>query len=256
MKLLTVRNRNTFLNLNSTTTWLTKLKTFSGDCFYLLCSWLQIPVLQTQLSRIYEWMDARQISRDGRVAFQIPQLVALLKNAITEFWTNKRLRLGFMIGVVAVPSWMSHLFFDIDARIDGFYYVNYVFYFNTIRGYLAFFFITTGFFVAMPQKWALRWWLVPVAIFCASEVYRVSQFDFWKDFYTDYPSWQMFLVFGLSVPALYVSINYMLYRKYHLKDGTSARLIGVVKCPGISVEEKMKMMEKLVEESEEFNARI
>jgi hypothetical protein len=66
----------------------------------------------------------------------------------------------------------------------------------------------------------------------------------------------MFLVFGMSVPALYVSANYLLYRKYHLKDGTVARIIGIAKLPGMSAEEKMIHIEKLVKESEEFNARI
>jgi hypothetical protein len=200
-------------------------------------------------------MAARLTSLRGVVADAVS--LTRLRNVLQEVVTNRRLLTGILISLLAIPAWRCYNWFDPDARIEGMaFWVNCAFFLNSVRGYLAFFFITTGTFILLPQKWAFRWWAIPVAVFCASEVYRMTQFTFWKDFYTDYPSWQMFLVFGMSVPALYVSANYLLYRKYHLKDGTAARIVGIVRAPGISRDEKWVMLEKLVAESENFNARI
>jgi len=106
---------------------------------------------------------------DARLIFQVGLSVSPLTRRISlslnEVWTNKRLRIGVLVGMVAFPAWKCHLFFDINERIPDFYYVNYVFYFNTIRGYLAFFFILLGGFIAMPQKWAFRWFTIPFAVF-------------------------------------------------------------------------------------------
>jgi len=70
------------------------------------------------------------------------------------------------------------------------------------------------------------------------------------------PNWQVWTFIVFCIPALYYSIDYLAYRKYHLKDGNIARIIGTIKVPGIPAEQKMDMLEKLVKESENFNARI
>jgi len=193
----------------------------------------------------------RPIYLDGLVAF-----LTHLKVLVIEAWTNNRLRVGMLVGLVAVPSWYCHLLFSIDTRIEGFYYVNFAFYFNTIRPYLAGIFLATGVFIAAPQKWQFRWWALPVVVFCVTEIYAESFYTKWSDFYEIMPGWQVWIIGIFAVPALYFSLNYLAYRKYHLKDGTAARLIGIVKTPGISLEQKMDIMESLVKESENFNSRI
>jgi hypothetical protein len=162
---------------------------------------------------------------------------------------------GLWVSMVAFPLWKCHLLFDINDRIADFYYVNYAFYFNTIRAYLCGIFLATGFFIAAPQKWAFRWWAVPVVIFCGTEIYAESFYTHWTDFYQGMPSWQVISVALFSVPALYLSIDYLAYRKYHLKDGNVARFIGVIKMPG-DADTKMNLLEKLVKESEQYNARV
>jgi hypothetical protein len=161
-----------------------------------------------------------------------------------------------IIGLVALPAWKSHLFFDINERIEDFYYLNYAFYFNTIRAYLCGIFLATGFFIAAPQKWNFRWWALPVVVFCVTEIYEQSYYDYYLDFYNPMPNWQVLTIVAFTTPAVYFSMNYLLYRKYHLKDGNAARIAGIIKAPGISAERKMDILESLVKEQENFNARI
>jgi hypothetical protein len=166
------------------------------------------------------------------------------------------LRLGVVVGMVAFPAWKCHLFFDINQEIDGFYYVNWAVYFNTIRAYICGIFIAIGFFIAAPQKWKFKWWALPLVIFCATEIYEQSFYDHWTDFYNSMPLWQEMTLIIVSIVPFFFSIDYLVYRKYHLKDGNMARIIGLIKAPGLTADQKMVHLEKLVEECENFNARI
>jgi hypothetical protein len=196
---------------------------------------------------------ALQICQGGPDVWQY--LPHLLLTSSKEFWSNKRFRVGFIGGLVAIPSWFSHLFFNISTRIDGFYYVNYVFYFNTIRPYMAMFFMVTGFFIAAPQKWKFKWFALPIAVFCLSEIISQSFYTSWQDFYNPMPMWEYSLIMVVSMPALFASADYLLYRKYHLKDGTAARVIGILNLP-IDWEQKKIHLENLRKEMENFNARV
>lgn len=190
---------------------------------------------------------ALQIWKDG---------LSVCQTGLYEAWSNKRTRVGVCVGLVALPAWKCYLFFDINARYTDFYYVNYVFYFNTIRAYLTGIFLATGFFIAAPTKWSLRWWTLPVVVFCATEIYQQSNYHHWSDFYNAMPSWQLYTILTVTIVPLFLSLNYLAYRKYHLKDGNIARVHGIIKTPGIDAETKMKYLNELVKESEQFNARI
>lgn len=68
--------------------------------------------------------------------------------------------------------------------------------------------------------------------------------------------WQL----GLFIPVLILSamkvIDYIVYAKYHLKDGSICRIAGMIKAPGLTPDEKMPFLDKLVDEYQNFNARI
>jgi hypothetical protein len=192
----------------------------------------------------------------GGLGVRMDNVRTLLLQSVKEVLSNKRLMSGLVVGLVAFPAWKCHLFFDIKERIEGFYYVNWVFYFNTIRAYLCGIFIATGFFIAAPQKWKFRWWALPVVIFCATEIYEESFYDHWTDFYNSMPLWQEMTLIAVSIVPFFFSVDYLVYRKYHLKDGNLARIIGLIKAPGLTADQKMVHLEKLAEECENFNARV
>lgn len=178
------------------------------------------------------------------------------RTAAIEAWSNKRFRVGVCVGMVALPAWKCYLFFDINTEIDGFYYVNYVFFLYQIRWQLAFTFISLGGFIAVPTKVGFRWVSLPIFLFCTTEIYQISTYDHWTDFYNGMPVWQVLVIISAVGVAIHFSINYLLYRKYHLKDGNIARTHGIIKAPNIPAEKKMDILEQLVTESENFNARI
>ena len=185
----------------------------------------------------------------------------LVKVTFKESATNNRIFVGLVLLVVSPTLWWAHLFFDHKVIIEGWYYRNWFYWFFTNREEFTFGLGLTGFFLLCQQKWGYRYLLTPIVALCACEViYQSFQIDHWTDFYNPMWStergWELGLVVLLAVFALWKAINYTVYRKYHLKDGNVARLIGIIKAPGISVEQKMNILEKLVSESENYNARV
>lgn len=204
----------------------------------------------------YAWMAVLQTCLDGLVAVTMERSRTHLLLSVKEALSNKRLMVGLMVGMVAFPMWKCHLFFDIDQEIAGFYYVNWAFYFNTIRAYICGIFLAIGFFIAAPQKWGFKWWALPLAIFCATEIYEQSLYDHWTDFYNPMPAWQQMTLIIVSMVPLFFSIDYLVYRKYHLKDGNIARIKGVIRMPNTDIKVKYELLEKLIAESENYNARV
>lgn len=230
-------------------------RSFTVFCFSAL--WSVFLHALTSLRRLivklksYSLTDALQIFRGGPVAC----LLLRLRVAASEAWSNDRFRLGVLVGMVAFPAWKSHTFFDINTRIEGFYYVNWVFFFNEIRTYLGVIFLAVGFLIACPQKWSFKWWALPVLMFCVSEIYAHSLYDSYDDFYQSMSIWQFAAIAVLCIPAMVVSIDYLCYRKYHLKDGNTCRMVGVIEMD-LPWEKKEKMLKDLAAEYRNYNGRI
>lgn len=185
----------------------------------------------------------------------------LVVTTVKESASNDRIFVGLVMLAVSPILWNAHLFFDYNTIIPGWYYKNWFFWFFTNREELTFGIGLTGFFLLCQQKWGYRYLLTPIVTLCACEViYQSFQIDNWTDFYNPMWStergWELGLFILFLVFALWKAINYTVYRKYHLKDGNVARLIGIIKAPGISVEKKMNILEQLVNESENYNSRI
>lgn len=198
--------------------------------------------------------DARQVCRDGLVAFQI--LRANVATSIKEYWSNPRFRVGVGLVSVAFPLWNVHTYFDVNVRTEGFYYQNWAFFLNEVKSYLCGFFVMLGGFVGMPQKWALRWWTVPFAVLCVTQVYEIYHYDHYLDFRQSMPGWQVWAITLCSVPALFFSVSYLCYRKYHLKDGNLARVDGILNLKNIDAETKVRKLEEMIEERKNYNARV
>lgn len=180
---------------------------------------------------------------------------------IKESASNDRVFVGLVMLMVSPVLWWAHLFFDHEVVIEGWYYRNWFFWVFTNREEMTFGVGLTGFFLLCQQKWGYRYLLTPFVALCACEiVYQSFQISHWTHFYRPMfgpeRSWEPGLVILIAVFALWKAINYTVYRKYHLKDGNVARLIGIIKAPGISLERKMDILEQLVDETENYNARI
>jgi hypothetical protein len=74
--------------------------------------------------------------------------------------------------------------------------------------------------------------------------------------YHSFPFWYVIvLCFGLGFGFI-MTADYLCYRKYHLRDGNLARIKGMIKAPGITAEEKLVHLDKLIAERENYNNRV
>ena len=211
--------------------------------------------LSFYLSRLQCWLQTRLSVIRGCHAGN------LIVTTFKESASNDRVFVGLVMLAVSPVLWWAHLFFDWNAVVPGWFYKNWFFWFFTNREELTFGIGLTGFFLLCQQKWGYRYLLVPIVALCVSEViYQSFQISHWTHFYRPMwgpeRGWELGLVVLFAVFAIWKAINYTVYRKYHLKDGNVARLIGIIKAPGISIEKKMDILEQLVSETENYNARV
>jgi hypothetical protein len=207
--------------------------------------WSQV-VVQIQ-SKSYVWMDALQTCLAGRLAY--------LRLSLQEALANKRFLVGGLIGMMALPAWKCHLFFDINARNPEFYYVNWAFFFNTIHQELVIILVSVGAFIALPSKVGFRWLAIPLVYLNATDIYLQYFYTDWSDFYKDMPSWQVWSLFAISIVPVLFALDYLVYRNAHLRRGNHCRLIGMVEMdmPWADKETSMKLLAK---EFRELNSKI
>lgn len=247
MKTLTHSN---FFQLHNSKPLCERLSKF----WHSLLSFLRWPqcLAQTLWRNLKQKPAARLTSLVGPLVSLTPRIHLSLKEA----WTNKRFRTGVLFLSLAPFMYWGYRFCDINERNFDWYFINNAFYLNTIRQELAGIFLALGFFIAAPQKWAFRWFAIPVVVFCVTEIWLISGYTDWKDFYQAMPDWQVLVIAATCIPAMFFSFNYLLYRKYHLKDGNTARISGILRAPGLTTEQRFRLLEQLIEEQENFNARV
>jgi hypothetical protein len=192
-------------------------------------------------------MYANQVARAGRVAFE-------------ELVTNDRVLSGLGMGMVGFISMFAYLLFPEGDRsyIESWYFVNWFYYLETIRGPLALIFFSACFHLVAPAKYKSIW--IVYALATSTGVCGVIHYSFFvTDFHSYHALPNMWLVilpsFGLGFGFM-KAMDYLCYRKYHLKDGNLARIKGIIKAPNISAEQKMDILEKLIEERESLNEKI
>jgi len=115
---------------------------------------------------------------------------------------------------------------------------------------------SVGAFLLFPTKSKFRYIaMLPSTGLAVSMLIHLTFFahDF-KSFNS--PSWVVFVSGTLLAIALLIAADYIVYRKYHLKDGNTARIKGIIKAPGIDANTKVTILESLVEESENIYARV
>lgn len=172
-----------------------------------------------------------------------------------EAWATKRFRVGVFVGAVAVPAWYSYRFFDINVRDYDFYFINWVFYFKEVHVYLSVIFVAIGAFLCCPTKLGFRWWALPAVMFCATEVYQISNYTHYTDYVKGMPGWQGWSIVLCVIPAFFFTADYIAYRKYHLKDGTVARIVGVIEMD-IPWSAKESILKKEANDFRNLNARV
>lgn len=179
--------------------------------------------------------------------------------SLIELVSNDRHLAGLGFGMVGAIAIFFHLLFDESVRKDPMfgYYENAYYFMYSLRQWFVLIFVSTSLFLFHPVKSKSIWIVYALAV--SVGVCGVVHYSF---FVTDYASYHSFpvwyvIIFSLGIGAGFLkAMDYLLYRKYHLKDGNIARIIGVIRMPNVDAQTKMGLLENLVKESENYNSRI
>lgn len=177
---------------------------------------------------------------------------------LKEIASNKRHLVGGLFLLSGVLAISFHQFFLNEGLRDfSWYYVNSHYFYFTLRPYIILILWSAGFVLLIPTKYKLSF--IPFSLAHSLGWIGMLHYSLFvnsnKSFHA-FPNWYC-LVIGLCVGfAFIMSLDYLCYRKYHMKDGTLSRVKGIVKAPNIPIEVRYKHLETLVAEAENFNARV
>jgi hypothetical protein len=182
-----------------------------------------------------------------------------IRVAHREVTTNNRLFVGlvFMFGLAPL-AWLVpylNIFSVDDPLIPGYYYGNIAAYIFTIQFKVVLILACTGFFIAAPIKWNYKYACVVIVALAFSSLINETFFiGEYRDFY-NIPTVLTILTVFVVVWSAMKFIDYAVHRKYHTKDGNTARIIGVIEMD-VPITEKENTLKLLAKEYRDFNNRV
>lgn len=177
--------------------------------------------------------------------------------ASREITSNNRYTAGIIFLLIVAP--LSSVFYHLcDASVfsSTWYYGNNYYFLYTLSPYLMLLFASVGIFLLFPVKCKTSYLATvwPAGYAIAKLAYLGLMVRTNEQFHSAAP-W-FILIGGLLIATGFIlSMDYLLYRKYHLKHGTIARIMGIIKAPGIDAATKMQLLENQSLELENFNQR-
>lgn len=177
--------------------------------------------------------------------------------AVRELVSNQRHTAGIIFLLVVAP--LSSVFYQLcDASVfsSTWYYGNYYYFLYTLSPYLMLLFASVGIFLLFPVKCKTSYlatvWPAGYAI---AKLLHLGLLVHTNEQFHQAAPWFLLLAGVLTAFGFILSTDYLLYRKYHLKHGTMARIMGIIKAPGIDATTKMHLLEDQSLELENFNQR-
>lgn len=235
--------------------------------------WFLRSFLPVSLLPYWEPLQSNLASLTRQMAAPLGWSVGNLKVEMNEAMTNGRVMVGYVLMGVGALSYEAHLLFihpeiyspfafinDPEVPKGVFYYKRWFYWFFTNREEFLFIFASAGMFLRLPSKWGFRYLAVPVIAWLVCEVlyqtFFISHYThFYTSFFTRERGWELFVILVAVVFGLFKALHYSAYRKYHLKDGNAARIMGVFMLD-IPWDQKKEHFETLKEEMENYNSRV
>lgn len=181
--------------------------------------------LLSQLSRLQSSL--AQWCTSLLIAFVPLDIRAGLVASSKEVFANTRLLSGFGLMVVGVASLLFHYLFDKTVRDYSWLYINWYYYFYTIRVYVFVILWSLGFLFCAPAKYKLL--MIPVVIaqgFCWSTIIHIS-LETNNDQVFEFPHW-MLLVIGVSMATSFtICMDELVYMWEHKRKGILCRFVGL-----------------------------
>jgi hypothetical protein len=177
--------------------------------------------------------------------------------SLQELVSNQRYTVGIIFLLVLAPlASVIYQVCDPSVEVEGWFFVNNYYFLFTLSNYFMLSFASVGIFLLFPVKCKISYlamvWPFGYAI---SKILYYGFFVNSNEQFHQSGSWVLLIAGLLVAIGLLLSANYLAYRKYHLKDGTIARIKGIIAAPGISAADKMRLLEDQSLELENFNQR-
>lgn len=190
--------------------------------------------------------------------FQVIRLgINVWVTAANELLASKRYTSGIVFLLVITPlSSVFYQVFDPEVLNRGWYYVNLYFLFCTLSPYLMLFFASIGVFLLFPVKCKTSYLatVFPAGYAITKLIYLTFFVESNEQFHQS-ASWMLYGAGLLTAIGFLLSADYLLYRKYHLKDGIECRRVGIMKMPGVDAETKLRLLELVQLEMENLNSK-
>lgn len=177
--------------------------------------------------------------------------------SLEEVVSNRRYTVGIIFLLVIAP--LASIFYQVcdpSVKVEGWFYLNNYYFLYTLSNYFMLAFASVGTFLLFPIKCKTSYLATvwPFGYAIEKLIYYGFFVDSNEQFHQATP-WIFLLAGLLSAIGLLMSADYLLYRKYHLKAGTIARMRGIIWAPNISADDKMRLLEDQAIELENFNQR-
>ena len=189
--------------------------------------------------------------------FHVRRVVAAGPVALNELATNTRHLIGLGFGMVGGVSIFLHLLFDEAARDLSWYYVNWFYFFFDLRLWFVLIFFSFSFLLCTPAKFKLA--VVAYSIPSSAGFIGLIHYSFFVSSFESYhslPVWYVLMIGAALGFGFCFTINYLCYRKYHLKDGSVARVIGILNTPDVDDATVLRHARTAAGEIENYNSRI
>jgi hypothetical protein len=205
----------------------------------------------TSPEQLLQWAQSITLLKSAKQVLQVGRV------ALSELVANKRLLVGVACGVLGFGSLFSQHLFSESPRNWNWFYINWFYFIEAIRFWIAISFFSLSFIFCSPQKWKISY--LAFSLSFAVGICGVVNYSFFvhtNEEFNSVPSWFVLIPSMILGVGFALAANYLCFKKYHHKDGNLARVKGIVIAPNISIETRFKHLEALVNESQNFNARI
>lgn len=177
-----------------------------------------------------------------------------LDASINEVFANRRFLAGLGFMVVGSISIVFHYLFDEAVRNFNWYYVNWFYFFYTIRVYVLLIFWSLAFFLFTPVKYRS---IIPFSCAQAFGWVNVIHYSFFVTSNSEFhavPHWSI-IVLALSLAFSFsMCISELVYFWEHKRKGNHCRFVGLTEID-IPLEKKELMYKQLAKEFREHNSK-
>jgi hypothetical protein len=180
-------------------------------------------------------------------------LDALLSSAST----NARILIGLgLVGIVTPLSACTHLLFDQNDFVEKWYHVNNFYLFMLLGPYLAGFFLTLGVFFLFPKDSKRAYILIVPMAYLIGKIgwlyFTTTNAEYWA-----VPHWSFFAMGACISMVIFMSAEWLMWRKFHRADSFEARQKGLYQIADDVDSDKWKsMMMETLRQKYEFSQKF